>query len=180
MDAVVILDLNELESGIPALTQALGRVYAEAAAVCLDNQGHQEPVALSVRRIDRPGYILRWPQLTETMRRAYHDLERATELGAYGVAILLVRATTGLTAVWQSRKGTGFDYWLGPNGTEDRLVFQESTRLEVSGILCGTESQFLTRLRQKLGQMEASDATGVRGYAVVVEFGRPQAEVAMR
>ena len=180
MDAVVILDLRDLEAGIPALTQALGQVYAEAAAVCLDNQGHQEPVVLSVRRIDRPGYILRWPQLTETMRRAYNDLERATELGAYGVAILLVRARTGLTAIYQSRKGPGFDYWLGPADTENQLVFQGSARLEVSGILCGTESQFLTRLKKKLGQMKVSDATGLPAYAVVVEFGKPQAEVAQR
>jgi len=44
MERTVVLDLRQLEAGIPALTQALGRVHAEAAAVCLENQGHQEPV----------------------------------------------------------------------------------------------------------------------------------------
>ncbi|MGO8745192.1 MAG: hypothetical protein ACLQNE_04305 [Thermoguttaceae bacterium] len=181
MDTVVLLDLRELESGIiPALTPALGKVHAEAAAICLDNQGHQEPVILFVRRIDSPGYNLRWPQITETMRRAYEDLERATELGAYGVAILLIRDRTGLTAIRQSRKGTGFDYWLGPDTAEDRLPFQDSARLEVSGIMSGTESQFLTRVKQKLKQTMASDLTALPAYAVVVEFGRPQAEVATR
>ena len=95
MENTVVLDLRKLETGIPALTQALGRVHAEAAAVCLENQGHQEPVRLVVRKIDRPQYDLRWPALTDTMRRAYDDLERATELGAYGVAILLLSFCCG-------------------------------------------------------------------------------------
>ena len=180
METLVVLDLRSLESGMPALTPALGRVHAEAAAACLDNQGHREPVALSVRRIDGPGFILRWPELTETMRRAYNDLERATELGAYGIAIMLIKEQTGLAVVWQSKKGTGFDYWLGPVEAEDQLVFQNSARLEVSGILSGTESQFLTRVKQKLKQTTASDETGLPAYAVVVEFGCPQAEVAKR
>jgi hypothetical protein len=169
-----------LESGIPALTQALGRVHAEAAAVCLENQGHQEPVRLTVRKIDTPQYDLRWPALTGAMRRAYEDLERATELGAYGVAILLIKDQTGLTAIRQSRKGTGFDYWLGPDGADDQLVFQDAARLEVSGILSGTDSQFLTRVKQKLKQTEASDSTGLTAYACVVEFSRPQAEMATK
>ena len=180
MERTVVLDLRELESGIPALTQALGRVHAEAAAVCLENQGHQEPVRLAVRKIDTPQYDLRWPALTDTMRRAYEDLERATELGAYGVAILLIRDQTGLTAIRQSRKGTGFDYWLGPDGADDQLVFQDAARLEVSGILSGTDSQFLTRVKQKLKQTEASDNSGLPAYACVVEFSRPQAEMATK
>ena len=114
------------------------------------------------------------------MRRAYEDLERATELGAYGVAILLIRDQTGLTAIRQSRKGTGFDYWLGPDGADDQLVFQDAARLEVSGILSGTDSQFLTRVKQKLKQTEASDSTGLTAYACVVEFSRPQAEMATK
>jgi hypothetical protein len=180
METTVVLDLRELEAGIPALTNSLGRVHAEAAAICLDNQGHQEPVELAVRKVDSPQYVLRWPDLTETMRRAYDDLERATELGACGIAILLVRNHTGLTAIQQSRRGNGFDYWLGPEQTSGELVFQGAARLEVSGILSGTEPQFLTRLKKKLKQTEASDSSGLPAYACVVEFGRPQAEVAKK
>lgn len=180
METVVVLDLQQLEAGIPALTEALGRVHAEAAAVCLENQGHQEPARLHVRKIETPKYDLRWPAITDAMRRAYEDLERATELGAYGVAILLVKDQTRLTAVRQSRKGTGFDYWLGPDGTDDQLVFQDAARLEVSGILSGTDSQFLTRVKQKLKQTQPSDSSGLPAYACVVEFSRPQAEIATK
>jgi len=180
VETIVVLDLRELEHGIPALTEALGRVHAESAAVCLEDQGHVEPVALHIRRIDEPHYSLQWPNVSEQMRRAYHDLQCATELGACGVALLLVRSVTGLTAIQASRKGTGFDYWLGPDGDGDSLVFDNAARLEVSGLLSGTDSQFATRLKQKLRQTETSDETRLRAYAVVVEFGRPQAEVAER
>lgn len=105
MNALVVLDLRDLANGIPALTQALGQVHAESAAVCLEHQKHQEPVNLQVNKVADRQHLLRWPNVTEAMRRAYNDLERTTELGAYGVAILLVRDLTGLTAIRQSRKG---------------------------------------------------------------------------
>lgn len=178
--AIVVLDLRDLEQGIPALTEALGRVHAEAAAICLEDRSHRETVQLIVRKVDDGQFFLRWPDITDVMRRAYNDLELATELGAYGVAILLVRDLTGLTVIRQSRKGTGFDYWLGKDDEANTLAFQDTARLEVSGILSGTESQFTTRLKQKLKQTEASDETRLPAYAVVVEFGRPQAEVAKR
>lgn len=180
MKAIVILDLRDLERGIPALTEALGQVHAQSAAICLEQGNHREPVNLTVKKIGDRQHVLRWPEVTEAMRRAFNDLERATELGACGVAILLVRDLTGLTSIRQSRKGNGFDYWLGPEETGDELIFQHSARLEVSGILAGTNSQFATRLKEKLKQTEASDATGLPAYAVVVEFGRPQAEVQKR
>jgi hypothetical protein len=44
MESVVVLDLRELESGIPALTQALGQVHAQAAAVA------RVSVAIWIRR----------------------------------------------------------------------------------------------------------------------------------
>ena len=69
---------------------------------------------------------------------------------------------------------------VGPDDGEEALPFQSSARLEVSGILNGTESQFATRVKQKLKQTEVSDRTKLTAYAVVVEFGQPQAEVGER
>jgi len=177
----VALDLHKLGEGIPALTPALGQVHAECAAVCLEHQGHDESVELHVRKLPKTRYELSRPPVTDVMRRAHSDLQRATEFGACGIALLLAREVTGLTAIQQSRKGTGFDYWLGPaDQPPDVLAFQNSARLEVSGILEGTEKQFSARLKQKLRQSEPSDKTQLPAYAVVVEFGRPQAEVAKR
>lgn len=180
MPEVVTLDLQHLATGIPALSSAMGNVFAEAVAVCLDDRGHSNPVRLHLRKIDEPHYLLTCPVVTDVMRRTHNDLERATEHGAYGVAFLLIRRLTGLTAIQQSKKGTGFDYWLGPDNPEEALPFQNSARLEVSGILNGTASQFSTRVKQKLKQTELSDDTKLIAYVIVVEFGRPQAEVGER
>lgn len=179
MVEVVTLDLRNL-TGVPALTSAMGTVLAEAAAVCLDERGHPIPVQLHLSKVDEQHFLLACPAVTEAMRRTHNDLERATEHGAYGIAILLIRKLTGLTAIRQSKKGTGFDYWLGPDDREETLPFQDSARLEVSGILNGTASQFSTRVKQKLKQTEASDDTKLTAYAVVVEFSRPRAEVRER
>jgi hypothetical protein len=176
----VVLDLKTLGAGIPALTAAIGAMHAESAAVCLENQGHAESVELLVSE-NKEQFELRRKPVSARMRRAYFDLQNATELGACGIALLLARELTGLTAIQQSRKGGGFDYWLGPaNQPADTLAFQNSARLEVSGILSGTETQMSTRLKQKVDQMEPSDDTGLPGIAVVIEFSRPQAKLEQR
>jgi hypothetical protein len=92
------------------------------------------------------------------------------------VAILLIRALTGYTVVERSRKGTGFDWWLG---TDDNL-FQGKARLEVSGILRGTRRRINSRIKARLAQTSQSDNLAVTAYVVVVEFGTPRAKVVQR
>src|SRR3954453_19758951 len=94
-----ILDLGQLcqVPGLPALTPAAGRFLAEAAAVCLENQGHVPGVTLSVRRPEACAFELRWPETSEQTRRTFNDLQDATEFGACGIAILLVLALTKFT-----------------------------------------------------------------------------------
>jgi len=180
MEDVVTLVLDDLSAGMPALTSAMGSVLAEAASVCLEDRGHADPILLHLRKSDVPQYLLTRSDVTDVMRRTHNYIERATEHGACGVAIILLRKLTGLTVVSQSKKGTGFDYWIGPDEGEDTLPFQSTARLEVSGILHGTASQFATRVKKKLEQTKASDSTKLTAYAVVVDFGRPQAEVGER
>jgi hypothetical protein len=110
------------------------------------------------------------------MRHYWADPGETTEQGAYGIALLLVRALTGLTVVERSRKGTGFDWWLGP---DDRL-FQAKARLEVSGIREGDLRTIRSRVRVKVKQTERSDVSGFPAFVVVVEFGTPRARVVRR
>ena len=92
------------------------------------------------------------------------------------MAILLIRALTGYTVIERSRKGTGFDWWLG---TEDNL-FQGEGRLEVSGILRGTTRRINSRIKARMGQTRQSDNLALTAYVVVVEFGTPRAKVMQR
>lgn len=163
--------------GMPALDVATGRMYSDAAAVCLEDRDHAIGVHLSVAGVKRRKYCLNWAATTDQIRRSHNDVQDATRDGAYAVALMVARDVTGLLAIEQSRKGTGFDYWLG---RDEATLFQDKARLEVSGILNGDESQVKGRLQVKRKQLGRSDATRIPGYACVVEFSQPQAHLVKR
>jgi hypothetical protein len=175
----IVLHLASLSEGIPALTAALGGTLAEAAAVCIANQGHSESCALQIRWEAKQNVFSLYRLLvTEAIRRAYRDLQEATELGACGIAILIVRELTGHTVVERSVKGTGFDYWLGEANSSDSELepLERKARLEISGILQGSVEMVEARVREKIRQARRS-AGEYPAYIVVVEFGMPKARM---
>jgi hypothetical protein len=158
-----------------------GATCAEAAAFCLNEQGHDAPAKLQIDGLT-PGQFkseveIDWNPLDETMARFNADMEVATEDGACAIAALLMPHLTGLTAIERSVKGRGleFDFWLGDISDQDRL-FQRKARLEVSGIRHGSASQIKYRVNIKLKQITPSDLVAL-GYVCVVEFSTPQAQI---
>jgi hypothetical protein len=139
-----MIDLNELSKGLPGITQAFGHYLAEAAAVCLESQGHQQGANIMINGVIDTQYPLKWPDVTEQMLRCLYDDEVATEHGAIGISILLIKVLIGFSVVQRSRKGTGFDYWLGE---EEDILFQRKARLEVSGIRNGTNVDISKRVK---------------------------------
>jgi hypothetical protein len=107
------------------------------------------------------------------MRNTYGFERRVTEDGAYCLAILLLHRHTGRRVLWESKGFNGFDYFLG---TDPALPFRNGARLEVSGLRQGNEARISERLQEKLGQIQPSNNLAT-GYVVVVEFGRPMAQV---
>jgi hypothetical protein len=172
-----MLDLSDLANGLPAISPAFGQYLAEAGAVCLESQGHANGQELSVQGMRSEDYALRWPEVTDQIERCLNDPEVATEHGAVGIAVLLMKRLIGYAVIQRSRKGTGFDYWLGD---ESDMPFDNKARLEVSGIRNGDQKAVKARVREKLKQTEVSDETRLPAYVVVVEFGRPVAEVRQR
>jgi hypothetical protein len=173
----VSLSLDSLRQGHGAITPSYGGVLAECAAVALESQAHQHDVKLSVAGAYRAGLNVSWQPTTLQMRQCHADEQVATEHGAYGVAVLVLRELTGLSVVSRSRKGTGFDFWVGePNGSG--LPFQDSGRMEVSGIRRGNKTTVRSRLRQKMLQTRRSEKTSLTAWAFVVEFGKPVCQVA--
>ena len=79
--------------------------------------------------------------------------------------------------VERSRKGTGFDYWLGKPTDSSDLPFEKSMRLEVSGIRQGNPSQIRTRVKLKKMQVAPTDKIAP-AFIVVIEFSQPLAYVA--
>jgi hypothetical protein len=150
-----------------------GQYLADAAAVCLEEQGHGLQVTLQVAGEFRGDYVLHRHEIDDRVRSTY-DPEEATEFGACGIAILLMRDQLGLT-VQRAFRGEGFDYWLGT--VDENLPFQIMARLEVSGIRRGSSGRIAARLRQKREQVRSSPEA-LLAYIMVVEFGTPMVRVA--
>jgi len=157
---------------MPAITPAFGEYLAQAGAVCLESQGHSQGKLLSVFGKHQGTFPLTWPPITDQMLRCLNDPEEATAHGAVGIAVLLTKKIIGYSVVERSRKGTGFDYWLGESNND---LFQSMARLEVLGIRKGDKASVKCRAKQKLRQTELSDVTSLPAHIVVVEFGQPTA-----
>ena len=168
-----ILFLSQLSTSCPALTPAAGLSIAEAASVCLAEQGHPRIFDLMVNSEKEQTYQVERLEVTPQMRRCYNDDAEATEFGACAIAILAVQEMTNLAVIERSRKSTGFDYWLG---TSEPLPFQRKARLEVSGIRMGNKSMIEVRIGQKVRQVERYP-NALPIYIVVVEFSQPIAQV---
>ena len=118
-----------------------------------------------------------WAVCDEKSRLTWNDPEEATEHGAAACALVLIKGLAQYEVVERSRKGTGFDYWLGD---EDEYPFQKKARLEVFGIAEGSDAQLQQRVNQKLRQTKQSDSTNLPAFVAVLEFKTPRAVVAKR
>jgi len=165
--------MAQLSKGMPGLEKAIGMVFANTAAVCLENQSHSPGVLISVDGAIGSNEALTWTPVTQQLRDSYKDLQEATEWGASGIAIVLLEKFTGLVVLERSIKGTGFDYWVGIQGASGQVLFQGKARLEVSGILNGGDKVLASRVKQKKKQIGASSAA-VPAYVAVIEFGKPK------
>ena len=167
------LNLSDLSGGLPAISRAFGEALAQAGGVCFESQGHGRGVQLRIKGYRDNSYSLDWPQITAQILRCFNDSEEATEFGAVAVAVLLAKREIGYSVIERSRKGTGFDYWMGE---ESELPFARKARLEISGIRKGAGPEVNARVNKKLKQIERSGDSPA-GYVIVVEFGMPLAEV---
>jgi len=103
------------------------------------------------------------------------DLLTRREAAEYlGVSVsTLGRLTT--VAVRRSVKGTGFDYWLGPQSPA--TPFEDAARLEVSGTLDGTRSEVDARTRDKSRQVQRSAHLGLPAVIAIIDFRQPEARL---
>jgi len=164
------LTLSSLKDGMPGLTPALGGSLAEAASVCLEEQGHGVVVTLTVEGHFEEVLALERSLVDDQMRNSHGHQETATENGACGVALAAVCELTGLTVLRQSSRWTGVDYWLG---LREAKQFQASSLvLEISGIRKGGDHTIRARVRQKAAQMKKWGLEPP-GLVAVVEFSRP-------
>lgn len=160
-----------VDSKMPGLSRNKAADLVDAARVCLNDQGHKTGCVLKVDGDEEELFRLRFGAPGRVLTKTHNDLVEATQFGAVAIAVNVICDLTDFVVVLRSKTKTGIDYWLGPDGE----TFE--ARLEISGILNGSESVIEKRVEEKICQMKQSDNTKLPGWAVVVEFSAPRARV---
>lgn len=164
-----LLDLKIDRPDRPGWDTVWGSIFAQMASVCIESVGSGIESILEVNGNYSETILIVREILNDSARRFNADMQRSTEFGAYAISSLVVPELTGLTVIEASKKGTGFDFWLGAINDTGPL-FQRKARLEVSGILKGSQLALNSRVKQKTNQISPTDDTPYPGYISVVKF----------
>lgn len=173
--------LEDLKRGYPGLDKDTGSSHRIAAMVCLDSQNHESGVHCEMKSLTETEFMLRlsWNEgVTQPMKNTWHDRREASEVGAAGVAILVILAFTEYTILRRMDidEKTGMDYWLSKNGNLGDLTenfLQGDARLEVAGRRSASSGTIRGIVRGKLKRSTKSDKTGTPAYVIVMEFSKP-------
>ncbi len=168
---------------IPAIDQESAGFYRIKCMVCFDENGHGSGVPMLVSCGDESAvtYRIEWNGNLTNQHRKNHKQPQATEYAACGIALLLVPEVTEYTAVEMSAIGTTVDYYLKkPERADDLLIFNDSARLEVSGILREPSSGAVARrVKEKMDRLKPDPNGSMLTFIVVVEFSRPFCRVVL-
>lgn len=170
-----MIDLESLADGNPVITANAVGFYVENCMVCFENQKHKSGVQLKLilDNIEEKATFNWSRSITQQILNAYRDLRRATDHASCAIALLLLREFTQYQAIEQANIGTTIDYYLSPKSTEnDKLIFNSSAYLEVSGILQENPGNTIDqRIRSKRNRLKTNRDLPV--IIIVLEFSQP-------
>ena len=170
---IMEIDVSLIKEGLPGISSVAAQQLYEAFEVCMHSSSHPEDLLLEMGGDVQDAIALHWQDgYNEQKARTYADMQYTTEHGAICLSVMLTTTLTPYTIIERSRKGTGFDYWLGDKGS---FLFQRKARLEVSGILQGDDTMIKSRHAAKVEQTSKSDELQLPAYISVIEFGIPKA-----
>ncbi|MBR6276858.1 MAG: hypothetical protein IKR31_08030 [Prevotella sp.] len=167
------MDITDIRKGLPGISSIAAQQLYETFEVCMHVSKHPEDVKLVVEGDVQKVVDIHWQdEYNDQKERTYADMQYTTEHGAICLSVMLTTSFTPYTIIERSRKGTGFDYWLGDKNS---ILFQKKARLEVSGILNGDDAVMKSRHASKVMQTDKSDNLHLPAYISVIEFSRPKA-----
>lgn len=172
--ARIELYVATLADGVaPGLSSATGAHLAEAAGVALDRAGHASPTGYAVDGSDTADIDIFYGMVDDQARRTHNDQQELTEEGAVGVALTYLRARHGALVVNRAYKGSGVDYYLGPQELQDGPPFAETMRAEVTG-LAQEDGNTAMNARRRLKQRQVGRPGAMRlpAWVVYVRFSR--------
>lgn len=175
---VAEINLHDLPNIAPDLAHGKAMFQIECCVWCMTQVKKTNGSLLKVLEDSiRENYRVVWddPSIDyEKVRNSVHT-DEGIEYGAEAIALILAILRTEYDSVQRSAKGDGDDYRLVKSNS---WLFQESAKLEISGILkADSNSRINTRLKEKLEQV-SKKGDGLSGCAIVVEFSRFVAKVA--
>jgi hypothetical protein len=161
------INLTQLREMHPRLPEDLALLMTVRAALGLQRNGHESPVAidLDLERVASQG-SLAWLG-SDLAELGQHDHNRVTEDGAEAVALVLAHRHRGWRVVRRMQQGERGDWLLEQAGEGPRQL----VALEVSGVDRGS---IAGRLAEKLAQVARSVDVDQR-WAGVVGFEKPMA-----
>ena len=173
----IILDLDDLTTDIPALTDSFAKQMQEAVVMCMRTHNHASDVSCNLRDLDQIlGEVrIRWRTLySERIRRAYGDARNAAERAGEGIAILTILALTDYSVFERARIGDGFDFWLSRSDDDDQFLFQREAGLEAKGLSDAKyPSQIVKAVNDGIDQTRKSPNASVPVWVLATEFSRP-------
>lgn len=160
------------------MTKGFAALYKESCMVALHQYSHKTGVGLAVIN-GKSGFnaVIQWTDtVTAQLLKAHAEPSVYVEEGACALALLLIREITPYTAVEQAIIGTTVDYYLANQPVDDTLIFNNSVRLEVSGLAKETEGNTVDgRIKQKIRRLK--EAKGDKTFIVIVEFEHPSSKI---
>ena len=168
------LSLDTLAESTHVITPDGAGFYKENCMICLDHNGHGSGVQLRLEYAGSnvPFSVVWLGEVTELMRRSYVDKTKIVDFAACALALLIVPRVLGLTAIHQAARGSTIDYYLSePNGDEI-LLFNDTARLEVTGILRENQSNTVQK-RFGVKKRRLRPEGDLPAYIIVVEFSEP-------
>jgi hypothetical protein len=172
-----VLAFDRLHERHPGVTEAVGRSYAEAAAICFDRH-HSPPIdaIVTADATDDRVYSANWPKPSARQEAAWANRDDATRDGAYYIVLAAADQHFDLVAVARAATKSGADYLIGrPGGGinpyDGELDFESDLlRLEVSGIdRCENVARLRARVNEKVEQARVGQSD-LPALAGVVAF----------
>jgi hypothetical protein len=160
------------------MTKGYAELFKESCMVCMSKHGHTSGVELQTLYEKRSVvHQVRWTgSVTEQLILAHGSQTDFVEEAACAIALLFVREMTDYTTISKSRGGTTIDYYLRLKAADPTLVFNQSTRLEVSGIFQETSQNSIDRrIKDKKDRLKQNQ--GESTYIFVAAFNHPAAKL---
>lgn len=146
------LNLYHLHRNIYGVTKSVGSFLAEAAQVCLEQNGYQSGVIVNVSGIYTEKIVLEWDRTInwETLL-SWKDMKETVEYGATAVTLSLLGLLTGYDYAKRLTQADTDDFVMFKRG-----VLQSSpTYIEITGIYQNSSAKALEfRILNKRKQLK--------------------------